>query len=332
MYRFDPRTFEVDFHFPVGPNPHGDVFDQWGYQFASDGTGGSGYYVHIGHGVNAVKPWYRQRVRPVPATGILSSSHFPPENQGNFLICNSIGVLGVLQHKVEYDGADINAVEVEPILLSSDPNFRPADVKVGGDGALYIADWQNPLIGHMQHNIRDPNRDHTHGRIYRVTATGRPLLKPARMKGKPTAEVAAHFFDAENGTRYRARLELSGRNTREVTEDIARWAASVEPDNAQREQSPARGACGCSKSTVCRMSRWPPRCCGPRSLRVRARGHSHAGALGRKPRAAVELVLAAARDGEPLVRAEAVKAAVGFPGLPGAEVISRRPIGRPICS
>ena len=37
----------------------------------------------------------------------------------------------------------------------------------------------------MQHNIRDPNRDHSHGRIYRVTYPGRPLLKPAKMKGKP---------------------------------------------------------------------------------------------------------------------------------------------------
>ena len=39
VHRFNPRTFEMEFHFPIGPNPHGDVFDQWGYQFANDGTG-----------------------------------------------------------------------------------------------------------------------------------------------------------------------------------------------------------------------------------------------------------------------------------------------------
>ena len=38
VHRFNPRTFEVEFHFPIGPNPHGDVIDQWGYQFAGDGT------------------------------------------------------------------------------------------------------------------------------------------------------------------------------------------------------------------------------------------------------------------------------------------------------
>jgi hypothetical protein len=193
VHRFNPRTFEFEFHFPIGPNPHGDVFDQWGFQFASDGTSGTGSYVHIGKGVGN-KKWYTKRVRPVPATGLLSSSHFPPELEGNFLICNAIGVLGVLQHEVKYNGADITAEEIEPILLSSDPNFRPSDVEIGGDGALYVADWHNALIGHMQHNMRDPNRDHEHGRIYRVTYKSRDLVKPARMKGKPIAEVCQNFL------------------------------------------------------------------------------------------------------------------------------------------
>ena len=170
------------------PNPHGDVIDQWGYQFANDGTGGTGSYVNIGKGLGN-KQWFQMRVRPVAATGILSSSHFPEKNQGNFLICNTIGFLGVLQHEVKYNGADIRAVEVEPIVVSADPNFRPSDVEVGGDGALYISDWSNAIIGHMQHNMRDPNRDREHGRVYRVTAKDRPLLTPMKLKGKPIDEI-----------------------------------------------------------------------------------------------------------------------------------------------
>ena len=159
------------------------------------------------------KQWFQKRVRPVAGDwDSVDSSHFPPENKGNFLICNAIGFLGVLQHKVNYNGADITATEIEPILVSSDPNFRPSDVEIGGDGALYIADWHNTLIGHMQHNMRDPNRDHEHGRIYRVTAKGRDLLEPAKMKGKPIEEVVRQFFAQETATRYRARLELSGRD------------------------------------------------------------------------------------------------------------------------
>lgn len=30
VHRFNPRTFEVEFHFPIGPNPHGHAIDDWG--------------------------------------------------------------------------------------------------------------------------------------------------------------------------------------------------------------------------------------------------------------------------------------------------------------
>ena len=46
----------------------------------------------------------------------------------------------------------------------------------GPDGALYVVDWFNPLVGHMQYSLRDPRRDKTHGRVWRITAKGRPLL------------------------------------------------------------------------------------------------------------------------------------------------------------
>ncbi len=320
VYRFDPRTFEVEFHFPIGPNPHGDVFDQWGYQFATDGTGGSGNYINIGKGVGSPKTWYQMRVRPVPATGILSSSHFPPENNGNFLICNSIGVLGVLQHKVEYDGADINAVEIEPLLLSSDSNFRPTDLEVGGDGALYISDWQNPIVGHMQHNIRDPNRDHVHGRIYRMTAVGRPLLKPAKMKGKPIDEVLGNFYSKENGTRYRARLELSGRDTKDVTAAVSKWAAGIEPNNPANEQALLEGLWVFEEHRVPNVA-LATKVLRAKEPRVRAAAIRTLGHWGKKAPGSDTLILAAAREDEPLVRAEAIKAAVSLEGLAGAEVI-----------
>ncbi len=51
VHRFNPRTFEIEFHYPIGPNPHGDVFDRWGFQFANDGTSGTGGYVSIGKGL-----------------------------------------------------------------------------------------------------------------------------------------------------------------------------------------------------------------------------------------------------------------------------------------
>lgn len=320
VYRFNPRTFEVEFHFPIGPNPHGDVFDQWGYQFANDGTGGSGCYVNIGKGIEN-KPWFKTRVRPVPATGILSSSHFPEKNQGNFLICNAIGFLGVLQHEVKYDGADITATEIEPILVSSDPNFRPTDLEIGADGALYVSDWANAIVGHMQHNMRDPNRDHEHGRIYRVTAKGRPLVKPVRLAGKPIEEVCRLAFSAkENTTRYRGRLELSGRPTPEVVAKVGSWTKTLDP--AKPDDAQALLEC----LWVFEEHRVPnadllKQVFAAAEPRVRAASIRTLGHWGPQVTGWQSLLAAASTDESALVRAEAVKAAVAFEGPAAADVI-----------
>ena len=50
----------------------------------------------------------------------------------------------------------------------ADAEVDPAGIAAGPDGALWFGDWANPLIGHMQYSQRDPNRDHTRGRIYRL--------------------------------------------------------------------------------------------------------------------------------------------------------------------
>lgn len=319
VHRFNPRTFEMEFHFPIGPNPHGDFFDQWGYQFANDGTSGTGSYVNIGKG-RSNKQWFQKRVRPVAATGVLSSSHFPEEFQNNFLVCNTIGFLGVLQHKVKYNGADITAEEVDPILVSSDPNFRPVDIEVGSDGALYVADWANALIGHMQHNMRDPNRDHQHGRIYRVTAKGRPLLERVTLSDKSIPELLDVFHAPEIPTRYRARIELSGRDSTEVEQAITTWSAAKDPRNPQDAQALLESL------WVLEEHRLPNRSLlakvfqaeepKVRAAAIRTLGHWAASIDDWQP-----LLLAAAQDESPLVRAEAVKAAVEFDGAAAAEAI-----------
>ncbi len=86
--------------------------------------------------------------------------------QGNLLVCNVIGFQGILQYKLQEKGASLEGIEVEPLVSSGmtkgkkavggDLNFRPSDVRVGPDGAIYFLDWNNPIIGHMQHNLRDP--------------------------------------------------------------------------------------------------------------------------------------------------------------------------------
>src|SRR5438046_7154389 len=110
-----------------------------------------------------------------------------------------------------------------PLVQSDDPNFRPTGVDVAPDGSVYFIDWQNPIIGHMQHHIRDPNRDHQHGRIYRITYEGRPLLKPARIAGERIEKLLDLLREPENNVRTRAKIELGARDTKQVLAAAQKW-------------------------------------------------------------------------------------------------------------
>ncbi|MGV2339341.1 MAG UNVERIFIED_CONTAM: hypothetical protein LVR18_36795 [Planctomycetaceae bacterium] len=236
VYEWDPVTFDINFHFPIGPNPHGDVFDQWGNQFATDGTGGTGNHIGI-PGRGAPRQLYDKRVRPVPAICILDSQRFPPANRGNLLIANVIGFQGVTQYQFEKQGGSFFAKEVEPIVYSSDPNFRPSDMEIGGDGALYILDWQNPIIGHMQHNLRDPSRDHLHGRIYRVVTTGSPNTAGVKLAAADTRTVVRTLASDTLAERCRARGEITKRPPAETLAALREWTATLDPSKAADARS-----------------------------------------------------------------------------------------------
>ncbi len=227
MYRLNPRTHEFSFHADNSPNPHGTSFDYWGYHFATDATGGTAYQVKDNpDGTFAMRQMLQHTVRPVPSSGILSSDHFPSKNQGNFLILNVIAFLGIKQYTLSANPTtgDVRGTETDDLLVSSDPNFRPTDFEIGDDGAMYVADWANAIIGHMQHNIRDPARDHTHGRIYRVTVPGRPLSESVAIDGQAIPALLKALEHPVNGIRHRARVELSERPTAEIIAATREWA------------------------------------------------------------------------------------------------------------
>ena len=272
MYRFDPRRHTIAFHGSNSPNPHGTAFDYWGYQYATDGTGGRSYQVRPEGKSWKLHMLLNKEVRPVPACEILSSDNFPDDMQGDFLICNSIGFLGVKQYKLHRDGdyeiiktvgrgenakqvsemtklgevwgtpngenlkvsktlADGSKMDEESqgFMLSGDKNFRPTDAIFGEDGALYVSDWQNVIIGHMQHNVRDPNRDHKHGRIYRVSYTKKPAQKPVKIDGQSIEKLLDNLKHPVDGVRHRTRVELSERNSDDVIKATQQWMKQFNP-------------------------------------------------------------------------------------------------------
>ncbi|MGB2712532.1 MAG: PVC-type heme-binding CxxCH protein, partial [Vicinamibacterales bacterium] len=244
VYRFEPRAWKFEVYIPMNfPNPHGHVFDRWGRDIVFDATGGQPYYgpsfstkkyYPAMETRNAPRPG-AVKTRPVGGTDILSTRHFPDSMQGNIVVLNVIGFRGILNYKLSEDGAGLKWAEVEPILQSTDENFRPVDAEVGPDGALYFVDWHNPIIGHMQHNLRDTSRDKEHGRVYRVSYAGRPLLTPAKIAGQPIPQLLDLLKEPEDRVRYRAKIELSARDTKEVLTALQTWIDRLDQKDPQYE-------------------------------------------------------------------------------------------------
>jgi len=245
IYRFEPRTGKFEIYISYGfANPHGRVFDRWGNDIVTDATGNANYFGPAFSGWldsgkhPGMKEFWNRPSRPCPGTGIISSRHFPDEFQGNFLNINVIGFQGIFRVKVTEEGSGLKGETLEHLISAKPedlPNFRPICVNIGPDGAIYFADWANNIIGHMQHHLRDPNRDQQHGRIYRITYNDRPLLKPRKIDGQPIPALLDLLKEPEDSVRELAKIELSERDSRKVIAATKKWAASLDKSDQNYE-------------------------------------------------------------------------------------------------
>ena len=243
IWRFRPETMELDVFARGWVNAWGHHFDRWGTSFVTDGAGGEGinyvvpggYYPaaigpHAGrilHGLNPGHPKYC-------GVEIVSGRQPPDSWQGN-VVTNDFRGHRVCRFELSEDGAGFVAKQLPDLIRSSHPAFRPVDVKMGPDGAIYIADWYNPIIQHGEVDFRDPRRDLTHGRIWRVTAKGRPLVPRPKLVGAPVEELLAHLKDPEDWTRHFAKRVLKERGTKAVLPALEKWIDALDPKDPNYE-------------------------------------------------------------------------------------------------
>lgn len=78
----------------------------------------------------------------------------------------------VVVAEIESTGGSFRTSDVSRPLTSEDDWFRPVDIKVGPDGAVYLCDWYDGNVGHYRSH--EGNLDPTNGRIYRLRSQGQP--------------------------------------------------------------------------------------------------------------------------------------------------------------
>jgi mono/diheme cytochrome c family protein/glucose/arabinose dehydrogenase len=245
FYRYAPQLKKLERTAQLSiPNPWGIAFDDWGQPFFAETSSPDVRWMLPG----SVLPRYGEathksvqliedahRVRPTSGLEFVSSRHFPDELQGDLLINNTIGFLGTKEHTMKDDGTGYKSNWRMDLVVSEDRNFRPVDMEFAPDGSLYVIDWHNILIGHMQHNARDPLRDHSHGRVYRITYPSRPLVVPAKVAGASIEQLLDNLKLPEYRTRYRTRRELRGRDVNQVLPKLTKWTAGLDKSDPRYE-------------------------------------------------------------------------------------------------
>ncbi len=229
IWRFRPETQELDIVCRGFVNPWGHHFDKWGQQFATDGAYGEGVNYVFPGAIYVTAPGEKRRLRGLhPGSPkhcgleILSGGHLPEDVRGD-MITNDFRAHRVCRFTITEAGAGYASRQQTELIKSRHVAFRPIDVKMGPDGAIYIADWYNPIIQHGEVDFRDPRRDHVHGRIWRITAKGRALTKKAEIEGASTAALLQHLKAEEQWVRLFAKLELKSRPKSAVLKALTTW-------------------------------------------------------------------------------------------------------------
>lgn len=237
IWQFRPETRELGVFMRGLVNSWGHVVDRYGQSFATDGAGGEGinYVIPGGYYFTAADaPRLLKGLNPGSpkhcSLEVVETPGLPPDWQGH-LITNDFRGHRVCRFKITEDRSGYVSQEQQEIIASDHVAFRPIDVRIGPDGAIYIADWYNPIIQHGEVDFRDPRRDHTHGRIWRVTWNGAKNKRVTSPQDVATPKLLERLRSADIWERHTARRELKERGA-DVLPDLKHWLSEIPVDES----------------------------------------------------------------------------------------------------
>lgn len=216
FFRYTPSTGKLlAFGGYLSTNPWGITFDDWGFHVGSHPV-----FASAVHALNAPYPQihvpagaYFPAYSGTCGQEFLTSSHWPKElrDKKNFMRVRYKPTNEVELHEWVEQDTHFEEKKVGIVFQSTNLSFIPVDIQQGPDGAMYIADWYNPVKGHMQYSLRDTRRDKKSGRIWRITAKGQPLEEAPKIAGASIPELLDLLKSENYRTRYRAKVELRER-------------------------------------------------------------------------------------------------------------------------
>jgi putative heme-binding domain-containing protein len=226
------NTFGVDFdskgrlYSGTNGNLQSVYFVQGGYYQKSFGKHGPhtnpytfGHFFGLpieGDKVRLVHQWVLYESGAIPSL----ENHFVGSNS----LANKVHALRIMP-----DGSAFKTIEIAPPVTTQDKWFRPVHTVIGPDGAIYLSDWYDARITHV--DPRD-NWDRERGRIYRLRDTRRTPGYTIDMNHKTTEQLVASLSDQNQWIRSTARRLLRQRNDRVGLTLLQERLANADGDTA----------------------------------------------------------------------------------------------------
>lgn len=229
--RFRPDGSRVEHETAGRINPFGLTYDERGYIYGTDCHSSPLYQLirggdytqwgkDEGMGFAPDMKSFENEATALAGITYYADNLYPKEYQGNFYIGDAVSSR-VYRNSSTWKGSSPIGKKEADFVLSADPWFRPVDVKMGPDGAIYIADFYNSIIGHYEVPLDHPKRDRIRGRIWRITYKGKANKNTDLLKA-----TSEELFKALNSPNLAVRLMA----TNQLADRIG--APSIEPAKA----------------------------------------------------------------------------------------------------
>ena len=236
-FAYDPNTERLEVHSKGLVNAWGQQEDLSGQTFLTSGADGTGVHWAFPGATFPPSEGARRLVGSISPGSypkfcgleIIQSPLFGADWQGNALTGD------FRAHRIVRFGFNDLSTDASPksgyvtkelpdVVRTSDVAFRPITLKMGPDGALYVADWTNPIINHGEVDFRDPRRDKISGRIWRILPENVQPLAWQPLLGKPTKVLLANLLSPNRWDFEQARRELAKLPVAELQAALKAWA------------------------------------------------------------------------------------------------------------